>query len=394
MNKKIYTALGLMSGTSLDGVDAAILKTDGERIFGYDIVQADPRVVPSKSTHFRKYSERDRQELMFTTKVALEWMFNGPKPNILARAENIVNGNHSIATDEIFWRYNPQIDNYEPAIDLIGYHGQTVLHHPPRDGQKGQTLQLGNGQVLADEFAVPCVYDFRTNDVEGGGQGAPLAPIYHKALVEYSSLNGITAVLNLGGVGNVTLVGPYLLKATDTGPANGPLDSWVQLKGHAYDPNGELSENGCVDFERVDRWLKADFFSRPTPRSADRYDFDVISDMQDMSLQDGAATLCYYCVSSVKQSLALMSVKPDRIIVCGGGRHNRTIMTMLDMELNCPILTAEHVGWNSDMIEAQAFAFLAVRSVLNLPISFPDTTGVPDPMTGGRIAYPASSKRG
>ena len=364
---KVYTALGLMSGTSLDGVDAAILRTDGERILGFG---------PTSSLEY------DHEDLVLKMSVsaALEWNFKGPPPNGFEAGSNYIDNKHA----EVI--YGLDFDVFD--IDLIGYHGQTVLHLPAKDGKKGQTLQLGNGQVLADEFGIPCVYDFRTADVEAGGQGAPLAPIYHKALVEYAGLDGITAVLNLGGVGNVTLVGPDILKATDTGPANGPLDSWVQLKGHKYDPGGDISRDGAVDFARVESWLSADFFSRPTPRSADRYDFDVIPDMRDMSLKDGAATLCAFTVLSVKKSLAQLGPKPERVIVCGGGRHNQTIMTMLSVELNRPVMPAEYVGWDSDMIEAQAFAYLAVRSKLGLQISFPETTGVPKPMTGGRLVNP------
>jgi len=362
-----YTALGLMSGTSLDGVDVAIIQTDGENLIAF-----------GQSTAL-SYDEginlvRD------ATQACLKWKFKGPPPNIIQAASEYIDRSHIQAIEHLRVDLN--------QIDLIGYHGQTVLHHPPKDGQGGQTLQIGNGQVLADQFGVPCVFDFRTKDVKAGGQGAPLAPIYHKALVNYSNLGGLTAVLNLGGVGNVTLVGPELLMATDTGPANGPLDSWMEMKGHKRDEGGNTSRKGQVDFDRIGEWLNRDFFTRDLPRSADRYDFDVVSEIKDMSLEDGAATLCAFTVLSVKQSLAGMEAKPDRLIVCGGGRHNHTLMNMLRLELGYPVITAETVGWDADMIEAQAFAYLAVRSHLGLPISFPRTTGVSRPMTGGKTAYP------
>lgn len=363
---KVYRVLGLMSGTSLDGVDAAIIQTDGERIhaFGPSLTLA--------------YSDRQRSVLMDATQAALTWGFEGPPPNIFAEAEDALDRAHRQAIRALD----------AGAIDLIGYHGQTVLHRP----DKLKTLQLGRGQGLADHFGVPCVYDFRTEDVAAGGQGAPLAPIYHKALVEQAGLAGVTAVLNLGGVGNVTIIAGKEILATDTGPANGPLDSFLEQRGLGLDIGGSVSEVGLADFERVERWLKADFFQRDWPKSADRYDFDVIDDLAQASVADGAATLCAFTALSSARTIAQMGRHPDRVIVCGGGRRNRTIMTMLALELGCPVQPAEAFGWDSDAIEAQAFAFLAVRVLLGLPNSFPTTTGGPAPTVGGKIAYPSSSR--
>ena len=372
MGQTIYTALGLMSGTSLDGVDAAFLETDGEKIISFG-----PGVMET-------YSGSDRDTLAQATHAALRWQFKGSPPNSFSAAVDVV---HRVHMSGIGGAGNANT-GWMSKLDIIGYHGQTVLHHPPMAGAAGQTLQLGDGQVLADRFNLPVAFDFRSADLAAGGQGAPLAPIYHKALVEYSNLAGTTTVLNLGGVGNVTLVGDGLLAATDTGPANGPLDTWVERHDLTSDTNGRISREGTADFERVEKWLARDFFQRPLPRSADRYDFDVMDDMQGLSLMDGAATLCAYAALGVRKSLLQLGGKPDRIIVCGGGRHNKTVMTMLSVELGCRVLSAEDVGWDADMIEAQAFAYLAVRTKLGLPISFPDTTGVPAPMTGGQIAYP------
>ena len=360
----MYTALGLMSGTSLDGVDVAILYSNGESIFDVDVFGTIP------------YSREDRNDLHLVTDKARLWDFDGPEPNIFGAAEQLIDSIHIRSIEKFL--SSEGVPNLE--FDLIGYHGQTVLH----DATRGKTLQLGNGQRLADHFGRPVVYDFRTEDVAKGGQGAPLAPIYHKALVAWSRLDGVTAVLNLGGVGNVTIVSRETLLASDTGPANGPLDSW--LKG--VDRDGANSQKGQVDFARVDRWMKRDFFGRQWPKSADRYDFDVLDEMQGMSREDGAATLCQFTASSVVHTLTQMQAKPDRVIVCGGGRHNRTIMTMLSLGLGCPVLPAEKFGWDSDAIEAQAFAYLAVRVLRGLPNSFPTTTGVPEPTVGGRIAYP------
>lgn len=359
---KIYTALGLMSGTSLDGVDASVIETDGEQIqkFGPSLT------VP--------YTPEQRQTLTDATQAALAWDFKGPAPNIFAEAEDALDAAHRTAIRAL---------NAGP-IDLIGYHGQTVLHRPDRL----KTLQLGRGQGLAETFDCPVVFDFRSEDVAAGGQGAPLAPIYHHALVDFAKLPGTTAVLNLGGVGNVTLVTGNDLFASDTGPANGPLDSFLESRGMSMDQDGDVSRDGMPDFVQIERWLTSHFFQRSWPKSADRYDFNVLGDLMKVEISDGTATLCAFTALSAVRTIRQMGVAPDRVIVCGGGRRNPTIMTMLQLELDCPVIPAETVGWDSDAIEAQAFAYLAVRVLRGLPNSFPTTTGVPKPTVGGRIASP------
>ena len=356
-----------MSGTSLDGIDAAFLKTDGRSITAFG---------PSA---YRPYIDTERAVLRTATETALAWQFEGPKPDF-SEAEAVLTAAHIEVIEELL---NDHSD-WAEVLDLIGFHGQTVLHHPPTQAQKGQTLQLGDGRLLAQHFNVPCIYDFRSADVEAGGQGAPLAPIYHKALCDHAELDGVTAVLNLGGVGNVTLVGDGILKASDTGPANGPLDQWMQKHGQSYDDGGAVSLRGRVDFTRLERWLARDFFKRSLPRSADRYDFDVMDNMVGLSFEDGAATLAAFCAHAVGLTLSQMNTRPDRLILCGGGRHNKAIRLMLAEICGVQILSAEDAGWDSDMIEAQAFAFLAACFMNKLPISFPETTGVSRPLKGGR----------
>lgn len=360
-----------MSGTSLDGVDAAIIRTDGEKIYSFG------------ATEVIEYPRQHTAELTEITKKALAWKFKGPRPNMLARAEELIDQSHIKVIETM-----PGSDS---QIDIIGYHGQTMVHRPPTETEAGQTLQIGNGQILSDRFNVPCVFDFRSNDIAAGGQGAPLAPIYHKALVEYSKLKGNFVVLNLGGVGNFTWVGEGPLMASDTGPANGPLDSWLNQHGQNYDPDGKYSASGEVDFELIDTWLSGGFFTKPMPKSADRYDFHVLGQIAGKSLQDGAATLAAFCALSVKATLSQLAQVPDQVIVCGGGRKNKTIMNILRAELSCPVKTSENVGWRGDFIEAEAFAYLAVRTLRGLPISFPETTGAPKPMTGGQIAIPTKA---
>jgi len=367
-----------MSGTSLDGVDAAFLETDGARI-----IRFGPRLL-------NPYRGEDRRALESATQAALRWQFKGTPPNSFAQVEAVIHATHLNAVQALC----AQAPEWAAKLDIIGFHGQTVLHHPATSTQKGLTLQLGDGQRLADALGVPVAYDFRQDDVQSGGQGAPLAPIYHKALVEYGELSGVTAVLNLGGVGNVTLISDGVpLMASDTGPANGPLDAWVsQHSVGEYDKGGEISLAGVPIFSKVEQWLKQGFFMRPVPRSADRYDFDMLADLKEASLEDGAASLATFSVQAVALTLSQMQNDKtggiDTAIVCGGGRHNTAMMWMLSEHLGAKVITAEDVGWDSDAIEAQAFAFLAVRAQKNLPISFPLTTGVPRPMTGGKIATP------
>ena len=374
MNTPKYIALGLMSGTSLDGVDAAFLETDGERII---------RLGPSLCLN---YSAADKTILEDATQAALKWQFNGPPPNNFVAAEAVIHKCHVRAVKTLCADYR----EWAEELSMIGFHGQTVLHHPPKGLTIGRTLQLGDGPALAKTLGYPVWYDFRSADVAAGGQGAPLAPVYHQALVAYSKLDRPTAVLNIGGVGNVTLITKdgHII-ASDTGPGNGPLDNWMARNGlGAFDPDGKYAAAGKAHIPLVRKWLEREFFQRPAPRSADRYDFDVINDMDDLSIEDGAATLAAFTTLAAVYTLNDMAEKPRSVIVCGGGRHNKGMMWMLREHLEATVKTAEEVGWNSDAIEAQAFAYLAVRAKWKKPISYPTTTAVPKPMTGGRLAEP------
>jgi len=363
MSKTSYKALGLMSGTSLDGVDAAVIETDGETVFSFG------------ETYFRPYSKEEQDVLNAATQAALTWNFTGAPPNVFAQAEAIIHAAHIEAAQALL----------SDEIDLIGFHGQTVLHRPPMQGKSGQTLQLGNGQVLADALGIDVVFDFRTADVEAGGQGAPLAPIYHQALLEKSGADLPAAVLNIGGVSNITLVtkGGELL-ATDCGPGNGPLDSWVQMCGRGtYDKDGALALSGVPDFALIEKWLSRAFFTKPLPKSADRWDFDVLSDLESHTPQNGAATLAAFTAVAIAQSVTYYEQPIDTLIVCGGGRKNTAIMAALCEQNIGKIMSAEQTGWRGDDLEAEAFAYLAVRSTLGLALSYPGTTGATKPMCGG-----------
>lgn len=371
-NSKIYRAIGLMSGTSLDGVDAALIETDGQDVLHF-------------GTAFSlDYSALERKALRVATYQALEWRFLGPPPESFIEAKAVIHETHTAAIWALLKKSGLSLSD----IDLIGLHGQTVLHHGASAVQDGKTLQLGDGEKLAQTVGVDVVYDFRSADVAAGGQGAPLAPIYHKALMTASGLGVGAAILNIGGVSNFTFVGPNNeLIASDAGAGNGPLDQWVKSKGYGdYDKDGVLSLSGAPDFSRIDGWLERSFFDVPLPRSADRYDFDVLPSMHGLSPADGAATLCAFCALGVARTLEKAQANVSQIIVCGGGRKNPVIMTALAEATGAEILDADSLGWDGDALEAQAFAYLAVRTVKNLPLSFPKTTGVKNPVVGGVIA--------
>lgn len=357
-----------MSGTSIDAVDGALIRTDG-----VEILEFGPTVE-------RKYTQQERQALQTATQAALDWNWQGPQPEKAFDAARGV----MVATHADAWRsLQDQADGL--VIALAGVHGQTVLHKRATAKARGATLQLMDAPSLQDKMGVPLAYDFRSDDVAAGGQGAPLAPAYHQAL-----LSGLeheaAAVLNLGGVANITarLPGGEML-AFDTGPANGPIDEWVE--GHdagTHDEGGALAARGRVHEGLLMQLLDHPWFDVPAPKSLDRYDFNA-SMVRGLSLEDGAATLTAFTANSVARSLNQLPVMPECLIACGGGRHNPTLMSMLNDFVPCDVVSAEHVGWRGDSIEAEAFAFLAARTLRGLPISWPKTTGAPNPMTGGRL---------
>ena len=355
----IFTAVGLMSGTSLDGIDAALIRTDGERVLDHG---------PSKTIAYPDaLRERVRAVLGATA-----------RSEEIDRLEFDITRLQAAAVDEVLAEDGLTFMD----IDLIGFHGQTITHAP----DQGWTWQLGDGAQMARETFIATVHDFRSADMKAGGQGAPLAPVYHRALA--ASLDGAIAVLNLGGVGNITLLdGPEVAPiAFDTGPGNALIDDLVARSGRdSMDRDGVISRMGRVDSVALAALMSHPYFSAPIPKSLDRNAFDA-SPVAGLSLEDAAATLAAFTVESVRAGLVLAEVKPARVLVTGGGRLNPTIMLGLRDTLDAAISPVEAVQWNGDMLEAEAFAFMAVRSVLGLPISFPGTTGVSAPMTGGTLA--------
>jgi anhydro-N-acetylmuramic acid kinase len=366
--------LGFMTGTSLDAVDMAVLETDGAAIDAFG---------PAGE---RKLTAATRQVLLAATEAALGWGWDAPRPAIFAEADAAVADEHLAAARDFMAEHGLSAAD----LDLVGFHGQTVLHQPPGPARKlGRTVQLGDAQRLATGLGLPVAYDFRSADVAAGGQGAPLAPVYHQALVAYSGLAAPVAVLNLGGVGNVTLVRTDgVIEAFDTGPANGMIDLFMQARTSLrHDPDGRYAAVGRIDHAVLDAYLGHPYFAARGPKSLDRFDFSL-APVGQLSLEDGAATLTAFAAAAVAEGLRGVSERPSRLIATGGGRHNPVLMNALRDRIGVPVQSAEDVGWRGDSIEAEAFAYLAARTAKGLPISFPQTTGVPAPMTGGRIVNP------
>ena len=359
-------AIGLMSGTSLDGIDAALIDTDGEGEVRPLAFRGEP------------YSDAAREQLAAATALALTFDRPRASPDIVAAGE-LIDRTHAFAVHKLLR------DAGVAAADVavIGYHGQTVAHRPDR----GWTWQIGDGAVLARATGIAVVSDMRSADVAAGGQGAPLLPIYHAALT--AGLERPVAVLNLGGVGNVTFVGEDgALVAFDTGPANGLIDSWVEAEtGARYDADGALAASGHVDEAVLTAMLDHPYFAAPSPKSLDRNDF-TIQPARGLSAADGAATLTAFTAATVAEELDQLPARPKRLIVAGGGRHNPTLLRMIGERTGIAPEASDTLGWDGDAMEAEGFAYMAVRTLKGLPISFPGTTGVPHPLPGGRVDRP------
>lgn len=359
---EIRVAIGLMSGTSMDGIDAAVLRTDGERIDGFG-----PVLTASYDETFR---------------AALRGAFSPePGPGMEMEAvEKELTRLHAGVVRTLVAQCEPPF----APIDVIGFHGHTVFHDPAA----GATRQIGDGALLAAQTGFPVVCDFRRRDMAEGGEGAPFAPLFHVALA--ARLAKPVAVLNIGGVANVTWIGEDgRVSAFDTGPGNALIDDWMARKtGKSMDADGHLARSGRVDDAILDALMDDPYFDRPPPKSLDRDAFDP-APLADLSPADGAATLTAFTAAAVARAKAFFAEPPRRWLVCGGGRRNPFLMESLHAAAGAPVQPVEMVGWNGDALEAQAFGFLAVRSLRGLPLSLPETTGVRAPTTGGTLYEPA-----
>jgi len=342
-----------MSGTSLDGIDIAAIAGDGEAH-----VETGPALTIPYPDDFRE---------------RLRGVLGGVGP--IAAVEEELTRLHAAAVAE-FRKRHPQT-----RFELIGFHGHTILHQP---GHR-RTWQIGDGALLAQLTGCDVIADFRSADVAAGGEGAPLVPLYHAALA--AALTKPVAVLNLGGVGNVTWIGERAaaILAFDTGPGNAMLDDWVRRHtGQPADLGGALARSGRVSASHVARFLAAPYFARKPPKSLDRDAFaGFVPD--GLSAADGAATLTEMTAAAVATGRVHFPAPMREFLVTGGGRHNPALMAALARLLGVPVRPVEAVGWDGDALEAQAFAYLAIRSARALPLSLPGITGVPRPMSGGRL---------
>ncbi len=356
------TAIGTMSGTSLDGVDAAVLVTDGREITDFG------------ASRYYPYSKTDRK--------------------VLDTALGQWQGNAVDAARDVVEEAHLAVLQWMERGDLVGFHGQTLAHEPRGRG----TLQVGDGAWLADALGTPVVWDFRSADVDLGGEGAPLAPFFHFACAKHVGAEAPLAFLNMGGVGNLTYVDPSFdlpetpgtLLAFDTGPANAPInDLMLARRGVPYDKDGFVARQGQVQQGALERFLAEPYFARMPPKSLDRNDFKGMSAMVSaLDDPDAVATLTGMSAAAVIEAMRHCPKPPTQLLVTGGGRHNPVLMEMLAAALDCPVAPVEDIGLDGDMLEAQAFAYLAVRVARGLPTSCPGTTGVRAAVGGGIVSQP------
>lgn len=354
-------AIGLMSGTSLDGVDAALIRTDGVHVVARGPALTLPYTKEERALLFECLAQK-----------SASW-----------EATAMLTARHVEAVQTLLM----QVERGPGSVGVIGFHGQTVLHAPER----GVTLQMGDPQELADMLHIPVVFDFRKADVQAGGHGAPLVPLYHQALAE--PLPKPLAVVNIGGVANVTWIGADgALLAFDTGPGNALLDDWVHKHtGHAYDESGRIAASGTPDAEVLERLLAHSYFAQTPPKSLDRNTFKAFVEdaINLLTLENGAATLLAFTVESIAAAAKHFAEAPRQWLITGGGRHNAALLRALSQRLP-NVATVESAGWDGDSMEAEAFAFLAVRSLRGLPLSLPTTTGVREAMQGGVLFKPSA----
>jgi anhydro-N-acetylmuramic acid kinase len=365
--KDTFTAIGLMSGTSMDGVDAAVLVTDGR-----DRVEAGLALTIAYDDAFRARLRAAIQGAgdMDAVEVEITDLHRDAVRTLMERA--------GLSREQ---------------VDIVGFHGHTVLHEP----EVGRTRQIGHSQRLADHLGIDVVGDLRLADMAAGGQGAPVAPVFHRALAGPEARPVV--VLNMGGVANVTWLGTGEadLLGFDTGPGNAPIDDWCwRTIGTLYDEDGALAKAGTVDRERLARMLADPYFDRKPPKSLDRDAFHarVAEAVEGLSPQDGAATLVAFSATTIAGSARWFPQPPTRWIATGGGRHNPALMAAIAEAVAGDVVDADDLGWDGDALEAQAFAYLAVRSILGLDITFPGTTGVAEPRTGGKRYFSSSAVAG
>jgi len=353
----MYSVLGLMSGTSLDGVDVAFLKTNGARH-----IDLGPG-------HTYPYPDALQQRLRA---ILGNWDLS---PTVLELEQELTEF-HSTVVKHF-------IQTHNLTVDLLGFHGQTIAHQPRYGGLRATTRQLGNGPLLAKATGIDVVYQFRINDVAQGGEGAPLVPIFHEQL--FPELPVPKVIINIGGVSNVTWIHQGQLLSGDVGPGNALVNDWVYAHtGEAFDPEGRYAQEGRLHTQYIEAFFKNPFFQKPLPKSLDRDSFSIPFKKGELSLEDGARTLAEITVEGIVRSP--LPSPPHTWILAGGGAHNQFLRQRLKERLEAPFYIATDLGVSGDFLEAYAFGYLAARSREGLPLSYPTTTGVPFPCPGGLYA--------
>lgn len=369
---ELQKVIGLMSGTSLDGIDAALLETDGLEL-----------ARPGQALTL-PYDDKTR-DMLRAALGAAPLLGRPDNPSgfeqhlreMISDADGQMTYMHAVAVKALLDQAG-----LKPAdVSLVGFHGQTILHRPGEH----RTWQIGNGAYLARMTGIDVISDFRSADVAAGGQGAPLMPLYHAVLARSAGLAGPVVVVNIGGVAQVTYISDDLVLAFDTGPGNAPIDDWMlSHTGTAVDTDGQAARRGRVDQALLDQMLGHTYFKIPPPKSLDRQDFGTDA-VTALSLEDGAATLTAFTAAALAAARAHFPKPAKNWIISGGGRHNLVLMEQLQSLLGAGVINADALGWRGDFMEAEGFAYLAARARAGLPLSLPTTTGVKAPLTGGRL---------
>ena len=361
-------ALGLMSGTSVDAIDVALIETDGED--WVRPLRAMERIWPVQA----------RQSIASITARVGEANGRLNDHAALRHIADLVTRHHLDVVRNALARWNMTPDQ----VDCVGFHGQTIFHAPADQ----ITLQIGHGGELAAELGCPVVHDFRSADVAAGGEGAPLIPIYHRAVMRRLDRQEPVAVVNIGGVSNISYIEGDMLIGFDSGPGNGPIDSWVAARGQGnFDMDGALASAGTINKNLLERWLDNEYFDLAPPKSLDRFAFSFAG-LDQLSGPDGAATLTAFTAETIARALTLCPNVPSELVVTGGGLKNPVLMKELAARARVPVTGLEAYGWSADSLEAEGFGYLAVRRLRELPATFPGTTGVSVPMLAGEIALP------
>lgn len=362
----MHYVIGLMSGTSRDGVDAALIKTDGVKS------------VEAVAFHFEPYPDSLKAVIADACDIAMDNQ-QPESSQLISYCETLLDERHLAATKILM----NKADILARDVSVIGMHGHTVAHR----ADLGWTWQIGKPESLANYFNIPVMSNMRHYDVMFGGQGAPLIPVFHRAL--FADPLSPVAVLNLGGVANLTFIGSDgALVAFDCGIASALIDDWMSQKtNYHFDDGGEFAASGVVDQRSLKAMLDHPYFSASLPKSLDRADFNLDL-IEGLSAKDGAATLTAFSAKAVAMGLKQFPARPKRLIVCGGGRKNGTMLQMIETYCGIPTVLADDLGWDGDAIEAQGFAYLAYRCLHGLPITYPGTTGVAEPMSGGILTRP------